>query len=240
MKNIPTINAASAAQAEESQRSSLRSRAGLRRARTVRSLALVATVAAAFPSLEGRAVGAQEAAHACCAAAAPAAIAPVTDRSLYQLDATWTDDHGRAVKLAEFRGQPVVLGMFFASCTYACPLLVADAQRLRDALPADVRAKTKFVFVSFDTERDTPAALHAYRERLQLDAAGWTLLHGAADDVQELAMLLGVKYRRDADGQFSHSNAITVLNASGEIVHQRMGLQGEVATAARAVTLAAK
>lgn len=195
-------------------------------------------------SAEAKSCCAPKPVHACCAAAATPAVEPSADaslsaRSIYQLGATFTDDAGRPVSLAELRGQPVVLGMFFASCTYACPLLVADAQRLREALPAEERAKVKFVFVSFDSERDTPAALHTYRERLQLDG-GWTLLHGSADDVQELAMLLGVKYRREANGQFSHSNLLTVLNARGEIVHQRSGLQGEVATAARAVTLAAK
>jgi protein SCO1/2 len=36
--------------------------------------------------------------------------------------------------------------------------------------------------------------------------------------------LLGVNYRRDARGQFAHSNLITVLNPAGEIVHQQVGL----------------
>lgn len=175
----------------------------------------------------------------CCCKSAPAATAPLSTRSLYQLDATWTDDAGRAVTLAEFRGQPVVLAMFFASCTYACPVLVHDLQAIRDALPPATRDQTRFVLVSFDTERDTPAALRAYRAKLGLDD-GWTLLHGSADDVQELAMLLGVKYRREADGNYSHSNLITVLNAQGEIARQREGLQGEVAETAHAITLAAR
>jgi protein SCO1/2 len=179
--------------------------------------------------------------HACCAAAvAPATPALFSDRSLYQLDATWTDDDGRPVHLADLRGEPVVIAMFFASCTYACPLLVADAQRIRAALPTEIRTRTKFVFVSFDTVRDTSAALHDYRTRLQLDPGGWTFLRGEPGDVQELAMLLGVKYRQDANGQFSHSNLITVLNARGEIVHQRAGLQGEVAATVRAVSVAAE
>jgi protein SCO1 len=159
---------------------------------------------------------------------------PLTARSLYQLDAAWTNDTGATVQLATLRGQPVVLAMFFASCEYACPVLVHDMQRLRAALPEDVRAKTRFVLVSFDTERDTPAALKAYRERMSLDS-GWTLLRGDTASVQELAMLLGIKFKQDARGQFSHSNIITVLNPEGEITHQRPGLMGDVSEAARAV-----
>lgn len=173
--------------------------------------------------------------HACCCAAMPApAATPVSDRSLYQFDATWQNDAGQTFALASLKGRPVVIAMFFASCTYACPVLVSDMQRIRASLPEAVRAKAAFVLVSFDSARDTPVALKAYRERLGLDAS-WTLLHGAPDDVQELAMLLGVKYKQDAAGNFSHSNLITVLNPAGEIVQQRTGLQGDIAETVRAI-----
>jgi protein SCO1 len=174
----------------------------------------------------------------CCTEEKPAA--PLAARSLYQLDATWTSDEGQPVKLATLRGQPVVLAMFFATCEYACPVLVHDMQRLRELLPAGLREQARFVLVTFDVERDTTAALKAYRERAGLDANTWTLLRADADTVQDLAMLLGVKYKQDARGQFSHSNLITVLNAEGEIVHQRAGLMGDMSDAAKAVTLAAR
>ena len=53
--------------------------------------------------------------------------------------------------------------MFFATCEYACPVLVHDMQRLRAALPAGVKDKVQFVLITFDTRRDTPPALKAYR-----------------------------------------------------------------------------
>lgn len=174
---------------------------------------------------------------ACCAELAGGA--PLTARSLYQLDAQWTDDAGKPVKLAALRGAPVVVAMFFASCEFACPVLVHDLQRLRAALPEAVRAQTRFVLVSFDVARDTPAVLADYRQKRELDAS-WTLLRGDASAVQELAMLLGVSYKQDARGQFAHSNLFTVLNAEGEIAHRQPGLQGEVLESAKAVAGLAK
>ncbi|HEX2855348.1 MAG TPA: SCO family protein [Opitutaceae bacterium] len=201
--------------------------------------------AAAFAPFAAAAAPAKEA--ACCVEAPPAApaaasaccaeekpTAPVGARSLYQLGTKWTDDSGAPVRLVSLHGQPVILAMFFASCEYACPLLVSDIQRVRAALPAELRARTRVVLVSFDTARDTPAALKAYRERLELDA-NWTLLRGDADSVQELAMLLGVKFKREANGQFAHSNLITLLSPGGEIAHQRAGLQGDVSELTKAV-----
>lgn len=170
------------------------------------------------------------AAAPCCPVVPPAA--PLSSRSLYQLDAKWTDDAGGTVSLASLRGQPVILAMFFASCEYACPVLVSDIQRLRTQLPPADAARTRVVLVTFDTERDTPAALRAFRERSGLDA-NWTLLRGEDTAVQELAMLLGVKFRREARGQFAHSNLFTLLNADGEIAHQTQGLMGDVSPAAR-------
>jgi len=183
-------------------------------------------------------------APACCAPEKPAAAPcctemtpdqPLTQRSLYQHDAIFTNDAGRPVKLATLRGQPVIVAMFFASCEYACPVLVSDIQRTRELLAPEVRERTKVLLVTFDTQRDTPAALRAFRERFTLDDR-WELLRGADTAVQDLAMLLGVKYKLDARGQYSHSNLLTVLNTEGEIVHQHPGLMGDVSEVAKKIS----
>ncbi len=173
------------------------------------------------------------AADACChAPLAPAA--PLPAASLYQAEADFTTDAGAGFRLAELRGRPVVLAMFFASCTYACPTTIGDILRIREKLPAGLRDEARVVMVTFDVERDTPAALRDFRESRALPE-DWVLLHGSADSVRELAALLGVKFKREADGQFAHSNLVTILSREGEIVHQRAGLSGGLAEAAAAL-----
>lgn len=159
---------------------------------------------------------------------------PLSKNSLYQTDASFTTDTGGSFTLDQLRGRPVVLAMFFASCGYACPLVVTDMQAIQNTLPAEIRQQAAFVLVSFDTRRDTPSALASYRELRGLDAK-WILLHGDADSIRELAALLGVKYKQESDGAFSHSNVITILNPEGEISHQREGLSGGLPEAAAAV-----
>ena len=158
----------------------------------------------------------------CCAKPVESAQ-PVSDRSLFQLDSTWTNDKRDDLKLGALGGRPLVITMFFATCEYACPVLVHDMKKVQAALPEDARAKIGFVLVSFDSERDTPAALAEYRKIHELPA-NWTLLRGTPDDVLELAALLGVKFKKDARGQFAHSNLLTVLNPGGEVAHQQIGL----------------
>lgn len=158
----------------------------------------------------------------CCRELKPGA--PPSDSSLYQLESEWTSDAGRRVRLGVLRGRPQVVAMFFASCEFACPIIVNDMKRIEAALPEAVRGKTDFLLVSIDPERDTPEALRAFRGRMKLPMEQWTLLTGRPDDVRELAALLGVNYRKDARGQFAHSNLITLLNAGGEVVAQQSGL----------------
>src|ERR1041385_2863800 len=92
----------------------------------------------------------------CSCCKPPTEASTFTRDSLYQLDAKFTNDAGVSLALGKFQGRPVVLTMFFASCGYACPLLVADIQRIQEKLPADVRKRAAFVLVSFDDVRDTP------------------------------------------------------------------------------------
>ncbi|MBL9215571.1 MAG: SCO family protein [Opitutaceae bacterium] len=198
-------------------------------------LTLATAAAAAEPAGSCGAPAPGPADGSCCCAAVPASA--YSRRSLYQADVAFTTDGGRAFRLGELRGRPVVVALFFASCGYACPLIVADLQAVRARLPDALRERAAFVLVSFDVARDTPAALARYREQRGLDA-GWILLHGPDDSVRELAALLGVKYKQEADGGFAHSNLFTILDAEGEIVHQRVGLKGGLDEAVAALAKA--
>jgi len=172
---------------------------------------------------------------ACCAAKEADAAAPFTRTSLYQADGTFTDDSGKSFRLSSLRGRPVVVNMFFATCGYACPLAVTDLLAVQARLSPEQRKDTVFVLVSFDIARDTVEALAKYRAARQLDG-NWILVRGDDASVRELAALLGVKYKQEADGSFAHSNLFTILNREGEIVHQRIGLQSGIEAAVTALT----
>jgi protein SCO1/2 len=159
----------------------------------------------------------------------------LSDKSLYQTESRWTTDTGKQVKLVDLKGRPQVVVMFFASCQSACPVLVHDVQRIEASLNPDQRARVGFTLVTIDPRRDTPEALANYRATRSLATNTWTLLRGEPTDVQELAALLGVKYKEQADGQFAHSNLITVLNSEGEIVHQLAGLGKDINTTVRVI-----
>lgn len=159
----------------------------------------------------------------------PQGAAAFGDRSLFHSETSWVGDDGRRIRLGALSGRPQVVAMFFASCQFTCPVIVHDMRRIEAALDPATRARVGFALVSFDSLRDTPEALAAYREARALPRPGWTLLRGEPDDVQELAALLGVSYQQDARGDFAHSNQIAVLDAEGQVVHRLVGLNQDVA-----------
>jgi protein SCO1/2 len=173
----------------------------------------------------------------CCRAALE--LGKPTDKSLYLLDSTWTSDVGRKIKLGALRGRPQVMAMFFTHCEYACPIIVGELKAIESKLAPDVLAKVDFLLVSMDAKRDTPEELASFRKKRDLARERWTLLRGEADDVRELAALLGVNYTEDARGQFAHSNVITLLNAEGEIAFQHLGLRQDPSALIDAIARAA-
>jgi protein SCO1/2 len=190
-----------------------------------------------FLLLAASAFAADPAKPPCCRAALE--LGKPTDQSLYLLDSTWTSDVGKQIKLGTLRGRPQILAMFFTHCEYACPILIGELKAIEAKLSPEVLSKVDFLLVSIDAKRDTPAELAAFREKRQVARERWTLLHGGADDVRELAALLGVNYAEDARGQFAHSNLITLLNAEGEIAFQQAGLKQDPALLVSAIAKAA-
>jgi protein SCO1/2 len=155
-----------------------------------------------------------------------------TSGSLHDLAGRWRDQDGRERTLAGTAAPARVVAMVYASCEHTCPLLVADMKRLEAALAPARRDGVRFVLVTLDPERDTPERLREFAGNVGLDPARWTLLTGSDDDVLELAAALGVRYRRQADGEVAHSNLLTVLDRDGAVTHQSMGV-GAGATALR-------
>jgi protein SCO1 len=175
--------------------------------------------------------GGSHAAHGAAATAAGLPLEEPSPFSIYELDASWHDQHGTARPLASLAGKPQVVALVYTHCTYACPRILADMKRLEAEL-GPAAAGAGFVLVSLDPERDTVARLREYAAATRLDPARWTLLTASPDAILELAMLLGVRYRR-VDDEFEHSNVLTVLDQDGRIVHRQVGLGTEPEQSAR-------
>lgn len=162
------------------------------------------------------------------------------ETSIYQVESEWHDQNDKRTKLAALRGKTVLLAMIFTNCEYACPQTRSDLKKIEAALSDAELDGVRFLLVSMDSERDVPEVLKSYAEAQGLDETRWTLLHGDATDVRELAVALGVKYKKLENGMFSHSNLISVLDPVGLVVHRQVGLNADPAPTIDAIRRLAK
>jgi protein SCO1/2 len=167
--------------------------------------------------------------------AIPCRAQPPGDRSLYNLDALWTDQNGAKIGISQFKGRPVVLAMVYTSCKGACPLIVEDIKNIERGLSPPQREHTQFALVSIDSDRDKPERLREFRKAHAIEAGNWTLLTGTKGSVRELAAAIGFRFRKDPGGSFSHSNLITILDREGVIRHQQEGLKQDPSASIREI-----
>lgn len=146
-------------------------------------------------------------------------------KSIYQTHYKWETQTGATVELPQLRGQPVVAVMLFTQCQGACPIIMSELKAIESRLSPETRSQVRFAIFSFDSEDDTPANLLKFARKHQIDLTRWTFFHGSQAAVRELAALLNIRFKRTDDGSFDHSNAITVLDREGAIVHQQIGLR---------------
>ncbi|HET9862603.1 MAG TPA: SCO family protein [Steroidobacteraceae bacterium] len=137
--------------------------------------------------------------------------------SIYQLEARLTDQAGRPQGLDLYRGKPVLVTMFYASCPATCPLIIDTLRATERELTAAQRANLRVLMISIDPERDTPAALRELAETRRIDTSRWVLARADAATVRSIAALLDVQYRQLPGVDFNHSTVIALLSPRGEI-----------------------
>lgn len=144
-----------------------------------------------------------------------AVASALNEDSIYNLHSQLLDENGKVLQLESFKGKPVVISMAYTSCAYTCPLILAQMQQLEKALAEKGKKDVRFILVSFDPDKDTPAVLKEYAKKKKLSAQ-WNLLTSKSDkEPREIASLLGIKYKKVEGGDYDHSFIITVLDAEG-------------------------
>jgi protein SCO1/2 len=132
------------------------------------------------------------------------------------LDFALTDDTGKAVTGADYRGKVVLLYFGYTHCPDVCPLTLAQLHVSMQRLGA-LADGARILFVSVDPTRDTPAILKTYVSAFDPRAVGLT---GSPRAVEALSKRYRSAFTREpdaSDGSYavSHSSAIYVFDRAG-------------------------
>lgn len=154
----------------------------------------------------------------------PPSPSAISGESIYVLKPALVDHAGATIPLDLFRGHPVLIAMFYGTCPAACPTLTRDIKNVLEAVTPARRGDVRVLMVSFDAERDTPAALAALTEKHKVDPKVWRFAAASESSARELSAVLGVQYRKIEKGEFSHSTKIVLLDRAGVAVAELEGL----------------
>jgi protein SCO1/2 len=140
---------------------------------------------------------------------------PLPPDSIYNLQVPVEDQSGEITGLDRYKGQPVLVTMFYASCPHVCPMLISTIRQLESKLSPEELSELRVITISIDPERDVPALLLETMQRHSVDANRWSMVRPEPGDLRAIAGVFGVKYKQLPDGEFSHSTKIILLDRDG-------------------------
>ena len=129
-----------------------------------------------------------------------------------------TDQTGRRVTDADFRGRWLLVYFGYTTCPDVCPTELQTIARALDALGPKGEAVTP-VFVTIDPDRDTPSVLAAYIAQFSDRMVGLT---GSAQEIARIAREYRVYYakapaRNNETYLVDHSSFVYLMDPDGRL-----------------------
>ncbi len=144
--------------------------------------------------------------------------------------------HGRTVRLYDdlLRDRLVVIQFAYTTCTGSCPSTAARLVEVRRLLDDELRREVRFLTFTLDPERDGPAELRAYAERIGA-GEGWTFVTGARADLRTIRRFFGLRERDPALDEDPRQHAATLV--VGDVARDRWATMAALARSVRIADL---
>lgn len=126
-----------------------------------------------------------------------------------------TERSGAPFESASLQGKVWVADFFFASCPGVCPALNARMAELHKTFAGE--DGVRFVSITTDPQKDTPAVLQEYASRFNADAR-WLFLTGEKDAIWQLSrdgFKLAVAESPGEREPITHSTRLVLIDKNG-------------------------
>jgi protein SCO1/2 len=147
------------------------------------------------------------------------------------------NQEGKAIHLAQFRGQPLLMTFVYTRCplpNYCIRMsnnFVEVEKRLRDGSPAAFN-RLQLLSVTIDPEFDTPRVLadygRGYAASVDPTLSHWTLATGKPGEILRTTQFFGLAYDTK-NGQIIHDLRTVLIDADGKIAELHRGNQWDPA-----------
>lgn len=149
------------------------------------------------------------------------------DQDLMRTQNTFFNQDSLQVKFPEIiKNKITLLAMVYTHCPDICPMTTHNMFLVQEKLPQDIEDKVKFVVITFDPNRDTPAVLKKFAEIRDYSFDKWSLLSGNEQNTKEVMLKFGIKAipadsSYDANGELSynviHTDRISLIDQEGKL-----------------------
>jgi protein SCO1 len=133
------------------------------------------------------------------------------------------DTLNRPVRLADYRGKPLVVSFIYTGCFQSCPIttqrLAEGVRAAREALGDD---SFQVVSIGFNQPFDDVPAMAAFARQMRVRDRHWAFLAPAAADVAQLTHAFGFGFQATPKG-FDHVTQLTIVDSGGRIAAQVYG-----------------
>jgi protein SCO1/2 len=138
-------------------------------------------------------------------------------------DYTLLDREGRPVRLAGYRGKPLLVNFIYTGCFQVCPTSTrALLEALRAMRGGFDTSQFNVVSIGFNQPADSPQAMKAFALQQRITMPNWDFLSPHAASVAALTRDFGFEYRPTQAG-FDHLLQVSIVDAEGRLLAQVYG-----------------
>lgn len=138
-------------------------------------------------------------------------------------DYAFLDRQGKQVRLADYRGKPLVVSFVYTGCFSVCPTTtVRVAKAIREARKTLGTGAFNVATIGFNLPYDTPEAMRDFARRYGIDDPSWEFLSPFEAQLPQLLSDVGFEYVRTPGG-FDHVTQLTIVDADGKVYRQVYG-----------------
>ncbi|HET8810171.1 MAG TPA: SCO family protein [Flavobacteriaceae bacterium] len=131
---------------------------------------------------------------------------------------SFTDQNGKTITNADYKGKVYIVEFFFTTCPTICPIMNRNMVKIQD----EFYGNPNFGIASFsiNPETDTPEVLKKYAEEYGVTNPNWHMMTGDRKKIFQLAnkgFNLYVGINPEVEGNFQHSGYFALVDQNGMI-----------------------
>jgi protein SCO1/2 len=138
-------------------------------------------------------------------------------------DVTLLDRQGRPVRLASYRGKPLLVSFIYTGCFQVCPTQTRALQEAVKGLDRRLgEDQFNVVSIGFNQPFDSPEAMRSFATQNRIGYRNWEFLSPPRELVDSLTRAFGFSFVATPAG-FDHVLGVTVVDGRGRIHAQVYG-----------------